>query len=127
LGGALAAWAGTLASSDFGSDGAEEAAGVSPTVLSPAALSAVAAGGVAVKSRPFCSWPGAGVLALSAFEFGSGDCVATGAALSSVGAVADGGGAAEAAGAIAIGGGEGAMGFVVGVTAREVFEVPPPF
>jgi hypothetical protein len=58
---------------------------------------------------------------------GSCDWAAAGAVFGSIGVAADGAGVEEAAGAIAIGGGEGAMGFVVGVTAREVFEVAAPF
>jgi hypothetical protein len=58
---------------------------------------------------------------------GSCDGAAAGAVFGSIGVAADGAGVEEAAGAIAIGAAEGAMIFVVGVTAREVFEVAAPF
>ncbi|AZG76739.1 hypothetical protein [Methylocystis rosea] len=102
--------------------------------MSPAVLSAVAAGGVAVKSELFCSGLGAGgvsapdadgVLAL-ALDWGSCDRAADGsvfgAVFGSVDVAAAGAGAGEAAGAIAIGAGEDASGFVVGAIARELFD-----
>ena len=97
--------------------------------LSPAVLSAVAAGGVAVKSGIFFAGLGVGgvsapdadgVLALGALGLGSCDWAAAGAVLDSGGAAAAGAG--EAAGAIAIGASEGASGFIVGAIARKLFD-----